>query len=81
MAPERSATGNDAVLCPLPAPRLWKGGEGGGGTRDVSLDDQTSRFALEGEHTQVRAQLLKQTLLMGLQYTSSSLEMQNKGQG
>lgn len=79
MAPERSAMGNDAVLCPLPAPRLWKGGGGGTGGA-VSLVDQTSRFALEGEHTQVRAQLLKQTLLMGLRYTSSSLEMQNKGQ-
>lgn len=28
MAPERSATGNDAVLCPLPAPLLAVEGRG-----------------------------------------------------
>lgn len=40
-------------------------GEGGTGG-DVSLDDQASRSALEGERAPVRAQLLKQTLLVGL---------------
>lgn len=39
MALERSATGNDAALCPLPAPQGWRRGTGG----SISIDGQAPK--------------------------------------
>lgn len=47
MAPQRSATGNDAALCPLPAPQavkeLKKGGVRGKLVGGISLDGQAPK--------------------------------------
>lgn len=48
MAPERSAMGNDAALCPLPAPMLEKGWRRGwmeGLVGGISLDGQAPKAA------------------------------------
>lgn len=48
MAPERSAMGNDAALCPLPAPMLeksWRRGWMGGLVGGISLDGQAPKAA------------------------------------